>query len=256
MRNFGANIQSYVIMNWKILNQPLGTMGSLDAPTKKEWIVSAALAAGALASSIFGGASSRKAAKEAQRQQEAEKAQLEAERLRAKNQSWTDTKSGQNTIRILQQQADRAVKRMQGAAVVAGGTDASVAQEKELQNQKQAEVIAQAVANHEDKVDANDAAYRAEIAHVNQGIQQSKMAQADATAQVAGGVSNALAQGAMASAAGKSWFNKGSKPATTGGTGSPGGGGVEVPKQLPTYYNRYKVLNPYIHSYLTGMGTT
>lgn len=213
-------------MKWNIFNNPLGMSGSMGVPEKKDMPVPIgvpiAMAAASALSSIWGGAQSRKAAEEARRQQEAEKAQLEAERLRAKNERWTDTASGQNTLRVLQQSADREIKRMQGGAAVGGLTDAAVAQEKELQNQKQAEVIAQANANFEDKKDARDATYRSEIARVNAGIQQSKMAQAEATAQAASGVSSALMQGAISTFGGtklgQSWFGTG---------GSPGGSGVD-----------------------------
>lgn len=243
-------------MNWNILNSPLGISGSMGVPEKKEMpiplAVPIAMAAASALSSIWGGSQSAKAAEKARKQQEAEKARLEAERTRAKNERWGDTASGQNTLRIIQQAADREVKRIQGGAAVGGLTDAAVAQEKELQNQKQAEVIAQANANFEDKKDAVDASYRGEIARVNAGIQQSEAAKAEAIAQAAGGVSSALMQGAISTFGGtklgQSWFGTG---------GSPGGSGVD-----PQYRNYSRWLqqnqgvinNPSYYRYMLGYG--
>lgn len=243
----GANIQSYVIMNWKILSQPLGVSDASGgyAPRKKPWILSAALAAGSLASSLFGASSSRKAAEEARREQEAQKAAKEAERLRNKHQSWLDTKSGQNTMRVLQDQAQKFVNQQRGAQAVGGGTDAAVAIEKEQQNQKQADVIAQAEANHEQQVNANDAQYRQEIDRINNNIQQSKMMQAEATSQAAGAVSDALMKGAVIAAGPKlTGGNNGGKVSNTG-TGSPGGGGV-TPLKAPSEADLMKIHNDYM----------
>lgn len=214
-------------MNWKILNHPLGISGSIGIPTKKEvaW-VPIVMALASLAASGYGAKKSYDAAKKANDDWWREKSSLEAERRKKMNQSWIDTKSGQNTLRILQQNAQKAIRATQGAAAVGGGTDAAVAIEKELQNQKQADVIAEAEANHEQQVNANDAQYRQEIDRINGNIQQSNMAQADATSQVAGAISDALKNGAVMAAGPKlTGGNNGGKVSNTG-TGSPGGGGV------------------------------
>ena len=120
-----------------------------------------------------------------------------------------------------------------GGAAVGGLTDAAVAQEKELQNEKQAEVLAKANAAYEEKKDAVDASYRQEINALNQQQAAMKGAQANAVAQAAGGVSNALMQGAMATFSGtkvgQSWFGG-------AGEGSPGGGGVN-PGTVRSYVN-------------------
>ena len=184
-----------------------------------------AMGAASLASSLWGAKKSADAADEARAQQEAERARIEAERRRKQNQSWTDTASGQNTIRVLQESARKFVKRAQGAQAVGGGTDAAVAIEKEQQNQKQADIIAQANAAFEDRKENIDASYRADLARVNQGIQQSKMAQADATAQAAGAASSALMQGALAVA---EPTLKQSTPTIEPAGVSPGAAGGEV----------------------------
>ena len=164
---------------------------------------------------------------------EQQRIQADTERRLKKNQRWADTASGQETLRVLGREADKEIKRTMGGAAVGGLTDAAVAQEKELQNQKQAEVIAKSNAAFEDKKDAVDASYRQEINALNQQQAAMKGAKAQATSQAAAGVSNALMQGAMATFSGtklgQSWF---------GGTGegSPGGGGVN-PGTVRSYVN-------------------
>ena len=212
------------------------------------------LAAASAAASIYGASKSGSANAEAQRKLAAEKAATEAERMRAKYESWTDTASGQNTLRVLQQQADRYIKQARGAAAVGGGTDAAVAQEKEMQNMKQAEVIAQANANHEDRKAGVDASYRQQISGLTQQQIAADQARSQAIAQAASGVSSALMSGAMATfegtKLGQQWM---------AGTGSPGGSGVS-PGTAGSYIqqmnNSYKTLNPYIEQYLRGWGTT
>ena len=212
-------------MNWNILNQPLGSGISNGYMPRRKMAIPLAIplvmAAASVASSAFGAAKSSSANRDAQARLAAEKAATEAERRRAKYQTWASTASGQNTIRMLNDQSRRAYQQMRGAAAVGGATEASVAAEKELQNLKQAEVIAQANANFEDKKDNIDASYRQQLSGLNQqliGLDQQK---GQAIAQAASGVSSALAQGAMATFGGtklgQSWMNG----------GSPAAGGVE-----------------------------
>lgn len=208
-------------MNWKILNQPLGVAGSIGIPEKKEipLAIPAVMAAGSLVSSFFGSSASKEAAEAARRQQMQEKARLEAERLRKTNEDYIDTAAGQNMLRIAREQADSVWKKAEGAKAVAGGTDAAAAMAKEAGNKMIGDTIANIAANDTQRKDNIDASYRADIARVNQGIMQSEMAKAQATAQAAGAASNALMQGAMmtfgGTKLGQSWFG-----------GSPGGGGV------------------------------
>lgn len=148
-------------------------------------------------------------------------------------------------MRVLQDQAQKFVNQQRGAQAVGGGTDAAVAIEKEQQNQKQADVIAQAEANHEQQVNANDAQYRQEIDRINNNIQQSKMMQAEATSQAAGAVSDALMKGAVMAAGPKlTGGNNGGKVSNTG-TGSPGGGGV-TPLKAPSEADLMKIHNDYM----------
>lgn len=244
-------------MKWNILNQPLGSVCPAGSHTKKEMAIPLAIplimAAASAASSAYGASQSSKANAEAQAKIEAEKAATEAERRRKKYQSWTDTATGQNTIRMLRDMADREYKRTYGAAAVGGKTDAAVAAEKELQNQKQAEVIANAVAAHEDKKDQVDASYRQQISGLNQQLIGLDQAKGQAIAQAASGISSALMQGAISTfggtALGQKWM----------GNGSPAGGGVtpasgSAPSQLKQMGENYKILNPFIYQALNGQG--
>ena len=218
-------------MNWKLFNQPLGTidMSGGYAPRKKAipLAVPLVMAAGSALSSWLGGNASKKANEEAQRKLEAEKAELNAERMRAKYQSWLDTASGQNTLRMLRDEADRSYLREKGAAAVGGATEAAGAAEKERQMQKQAEVIAQAEAAHEDKKDQVDASYRQQISGLNQQQINLDREKGQNIAGAAAGMSNALAQGAISTFGGtklgQQWM----------GNGSPAGGGV-TPQNQPS----------------------
>lgn len=219
-------------MKLNFLNQPLGIgdMSGGYAPRKKRALplaVPLVMAAGSALSSIFGGSASARAAREAQAKLDAEKAKYEAERLRAKHQSWLDTATGQNTIRMLRDSGQRYLQGVRGAAAVGGATDAAVAQQKELNNQKEAEVIAQAAAAHEDKKDAVDAGYRQQISGLTQQQINTEKQRADAIAGAASGVSNALAQGAIATFGGTKLGQQ------IMGAGSPGGG-ASTPEPAPS----------------------
>lgn len=252
------NIQSYVIMNWKILNQPLGMTGSIGIPERKMAVplaVPLVMAGGSILSSIFGGNASQEAAEEARRQQLAEKRRLEAERLRKTNENYIDTAAGQNMLRVARMEADKIWRRESGAAKVAGGTDAATALAKEQGNRMVGDTIANIAAQDTARKDNIDARYSAEISRVNQGIMQSKMDEANAVAQAAGGVSSALMQGALqtfgGTKLGQSWF----------GTGSPGGGGVNPApvksyvKSITPNFGNAKIYNPYIYQAINGWGT-
>lgn len=218
-------------MKWTILNQPLGSACPAGSPTKKEIAWFAAIpAAVSLFSSIYGGAKSAEANDEAQRKLEAERAATEAERRRKKYESWTDTASGMNTLRVLRDMANREYKRVSGAAAVGGATEAAVAAEKDLQNQKQAEVIAQATAAHDDKKDQVDASYRQQLSGLNQRQIALDQQKGQAIAGAAAGFSNSMMQVASSIAGSKAGIDM-------MGAGSPGGGGTtpasgSTPSQL------------------------
>jgi hypothetical protein len=241
-------------MKWNILSQPLGSTCPGSAPKKEiafsaiAALVSAAIAAG---STAYGGIKSAQANREAQERLAREKAETEAERLRKKHESWTDTASGMNTIRMLKDMANEEYRRNRGAAVVGGATDAAVAASKDLQNQKQADVIAQAAASHEDKKDQVDAGYRQQLRSLNQQQIALDQQKGQNIAQTAAGLGNSMAHAASALGT-----------PTTMGEGSPAGGAT-TPATVKTggetllqqMGDNKKILNPYIYQALAGSGT-
>ena len=216
-------------MKWNLLNQPLGIGMSVGYSPRKEIPVAIplALAAGSALSSIFGGSASAAAAREAQAKLDAEKAQLSAERLRARHQTWLDTASGLNTIRMLRENGQKDLQGIKGAAAVGGATEAAVARQKELNNEKEAQVIAQGEAAFQDKKDAVDAGYRQQISGLTQQQIGLERERAGAIAGAASGVSNALGQAAIATFGGTKLGQE------MMGAGSPGGGG-STPTPAPT----------------------
>lgn len=172
-----------------------------------------AAAAISAASQGAGAAASKRANDKARGRLNDEKSLTEAERRKNKYQTWTDTLNGRNTIRHLQDTADREIARITGAAKVGGATEAQVAAEKDALRQQQAEVIADAAARHEDNVDVKDASYRQELSGLNQQLINNDLQQGQNVAQAAAAVGNTLA-------------NVAASASMNMAAGSPGGGGV------------------------------
>ena len=233
-------------MRWNLLNQPLGMSVQNGYVPKKEIPIAIPLVMAALsaASSAYGASKSSSANREAQGKLEAEKAKTEAERTKAKYQSWIDTASGRNTLRMLRETGLEEVRRMQGAAAVGGVSDAAVAKEKELQNLKQAEVIAQANANFEDRKDNVDASYRQQLSGLTQQQIAAEQAKSQAIAQAASGVSNALMQGAMTTFGGTK-LGQQLSPSDTGRVNSG---------RFENMGRNHKALNPFIIQAIRGGG--
>ena len=243
-------------MNWKFIinNVPLGSgeFGVGFAPRKKRWI-GLALAGASLASSIWGGVQSSKAQKAAEQRLANEKADNEAWYRRRYNENYSDTAAGQNMIRIAKDYAKDVWKKAAGAAAVGGGTDADVAEAKESGNKMVGNTIAQMAATDTSRKDNVDATYRAEKARLNQQQMTLEQQHADNISSVAGGVSDALLQGAIMTA--------GNKVLAGGNSGSPGGSGVNPAVKTPTLQkmgtndSNYKILNPFIMQALQGWGS-
>lgn len=204
-------------MKWKqIFNVPL----EMPCVPKKEIPLAVPLVmAGASAlSSFWGGQKSAEAAEEANRQLQAEKNRVNAERTRAKYEDYIDTAAGQNLMRIARQERDKMWKREAGAAAVAGGTDAAVAQAKEAGNQMIGDTIANVAAQDTARKDAKDASYRQELSNINQQQINAQRAKSQAIADAAGGAASALMQGAVATFGdtklGQSWFGNGTQQPT------------------------------------------
>lgn len=158
--------------------------------------------AGSLASSIFGGSASSRAAKRAERQLAEEKADNAAWYRRRYNEDYIDTAAGQNMLRIARDAARENWQKASGAAAVAGGTDAATAMAKESGNRMVGNAVANIAANDTSRKDNVDASYRAENARLVQQQIQNQQQKAAAIAQAAGGASDAFLSGAALAASG------------------------------------------------------
>ena len=207
-------------MKWDLFSQPLGITTSTGNSTKKciPIAIPLVMAGASLASSIWGGSKAAKAAEEERRRLEAEKRKVEAERMRKLNEDYIDTSAGQNLLRIARQERDKAWKRAEGAAAVAGGTDAEVAQAKEAGNKMVGDTIANIASQDTARKDNIDASYRHELAGLNQQQIAADKEKAQAIAGAAGQASGALMQGAISTFGntklGQSWFGGGTTQQT------------------------------------------
>ena len=109
---------------------------------KKEWIATAAMLAGSVASSLIGGASARKKAQKAEKEASYRKSAEKAWYDKEYNTDYLDTAAGQNLMRRAQEVQDSYVRKADGAAAVGGGTASSVAQAKESANKAMGDTIA------------------------------------------------------------------------------------------------------------------
>lgn len=108
----------------------------------KCWISAAVGAAVGLASTLIGAHESGKKEREARRKEAQSHARQQAYWSRKENESYADTASGQNMIRLAKDYADRNWKKAQGAAAVGGGTDAATAMAKESGNKVIGDTVA------------------------------------------------------------------------------------------------------------------
>lgn len=114
---------------------------------KKEWIATAAMLAGSVASSLIGGASARKKAQKAEAEANYRKSAEKAWYDKEYNTDYLDTAAGQNLMRRAQEVQDNYVRKADGAAAVGGGTASSAAQAKESANEAMGDTIANIAAN-------------------------------------------------------------------------------------------------------------
>ena len=209
------NIQNNVIMNWNIVNYPLGACNPSGgyAPDRKPFWPLVAMAAASIGSAVYGGIKSSQANKEAQRKLAAERAETEAEHRRRINEDYLDTSAGQNLVRVANNAADKIYKREAGAAAVTGATERT-AMAKQYGNNLVGEAIADISANDAARKDNIDARYEAREHQLNQQQIALDQQRGQNTAAVAGQISSTL--GSLASAYAGTYM----------GAGSPGGGGV------------------------------
>lgn len=213
------------------VGRPLG-MGMEGSPLRKEW-VQVALAAAGLASSLFGGAASAKAAREARKEQRRKEAQENAWYTRKYNEDYLDTAAGQNLVRRAKQAANEIWKREHGRMIVGGGTEAAGAMAKEQGNKLVAETMANASAHDTARKDRVDEIHRQnQERFADQNIQIQNQRAANIT-QAAQGASNAMLS--MAGALGEN---------TSGGNNLQGGSNNSTLfKADPSRQNAYKAVS-------------
>lgn len=172
--------------------------GLCFAPRRKQWIISAIGAGVALASSLIGGASASKAAREAAARQRRQEAAENAWYNRRYNEHYADTEAGQNLLRRAREFRDENVKRANGAQAVAGGTEAATAMAKEAGNKMVGDTIANIAATDQAKkasVDAQHMENQRRFAEMDMNREQQRAQNITEAAQNA---SNAIMQGASA----------------------------------------------------------
>lgn len=186
-------------------------------PQRAEWVQVAGIALGA-ASSILGGLASSRAAKRAEELRQQQDARNDAWFARKYNESYIDTAAGRNAIRQAVDYGKTMTKRAEGAAAVTGGTDAAVAQAKEGANKMIGDTIGNLAAQDTQRKDAAEQTHLSQQAQSTAQQMQTQQTKANAIAQVAGGASNALIQGAALMSG-------------SGGSGSPS---VNMPSKTAT----------------------
>ena len=178
-------------MKISALNQPLG-MGNAFAPSHKQWIASAIGAVGGLATSLFGGISASKAAREAEKIQRQQEAKENAWYTRRYNEDYVDTAAGQNLVRRAKDYAREQWKRAAGAQAVAGGTDAATAMAKEAGNKMVGDTIANIAATDQARKDNVDNMHRQAESQFAQMDMQREMQRAQNITNAAQSASNAI----------------------------------------------------------------
>lgn len=162
-----------------------------------EWIATAAMLAGSVASSLFGGAKARREAKKAERERKYRAAAEKAWYDKEYNTDYLDTKAGQNLMRRAQEVQESYVRKADGAAAVGGGTAAATAMAKEAANKTMGDTIA--------NIGAKDTARKQQVADAHfqhqvgqsQEREQAAMQTAQNTSEAAQNMSNALFKAGM-----------------------------------------------------------
>lgn len=164
---------------------------------RKEWVAAAAMAAGSVASSLFGANKAKKAARRAQQEvtkrENAEKAWYDKEY----NTDYLDTRAGQNLMRRAQEVQDNYVRKADGAAAVGGGTAAATAMAKEAANRSMGDTIANIAAQDTTRKQHVADQHQANIQQLSRERQQIEENKAAATSSAAANASNALMSGAV-----------------------------------------------------------
>ena len=208
----------------KYINQPLG-MGNLGQP-RKMWIATAIGAGVGLASSLFGGISASKAAREAERRQRAQEAKEDAWYNRRYNEDYVDTAAGQNLVRRAKDYAKEQWRKAAGAQAVAGGTDAATQMAKDAGNKMVGDTIANIAATDQGRKAQVDNMHRQAEAQFAQMDMNREMQRAQNITNAAQNASNAIM-----SAAGAVEQASAAKPNLQGGSNNSKV--VETPAETP-----------------------
>ena len=190
----GSKITNYVPIMYH-LTKIIRDIERPFQPQRAEWVQVAGLALGA-ASSILGGVSSAAAARRAERLRKEQDARNAAWFARKYNESYIDTAAGRNAIRQATDYARTMTKRAEGAAAVAGGTDAAVAQAKEGANKMVGDTIGQLAAQDTARKESAEATYMQQQEQSTAQQIANQQQRAAGISQAAAGASNALIQGA------------------------------------------------------------
>lgn len=184
--------QIIAIMSDILVRIPKNLTSSPVLGEKKEWILGAASLALGVGSSLFGANKAKKAARRAQAENQyrtnAEKAWYD----KNYNTDYLDTKAGQNLMRRAQEVQDEYIRKADGAAVVGGGTAASVAQAKESANKAMGGTIANIAAQDTSRKQHVEDAHLQNTQQLSRERQQIEQQKAQATSDAAQNASNAM----------------------------------------------------------------
>lgn len=184
--------QIIAIMSEILARIPKNLTASPVLGEKKEWVLGAASLALGIGSSLFGANKAKKAARRAQAENQyrtnAEKAWYD----KNYNTDYLDTKAGSNLMRRAQEVQDEYIRKADGAAVVGGGTAASVAQAKESANKAMGDTIANVAAQDTSRKQHVEDAHLANTQQLSRERQQIEQQKAQATSDAAQNASNAM----------------------------------------------------------------
>lgn len=210
----GSKITNYVPIMYH-LSKIIRDIERPFQPQRAGWVQVAGLALGT-ASSILGGVSSAAAAERAEQLRKEQDARNAAWFNRKYNESYIDTAAGRNAIRQATDYGRTMTKRAEGAAAVAGGTDAAVAQAKESANKMVGDTIGQLAAQDTARKESAEATYMQQQEQSTAMQMANQQQRAAGIAQAAQGASNALIQGAaMLGSTGGNGSTNGSNAAQT-----------------------------------------
>lgn len=170
-----------------------GVLASPYEPqTPSNWILTAAALAGTVASSLFGGAKARKAAKKAKRELQTREAQESAWYNKAYNTDYLDTAAGQNLLRRANEIQDNYIRRAEGSAAVGGATGSATAQAKEAANRTMGDAVADIGARDASRKQAVEDAHLSNIQNLSRDRQNVELNRAQQTTAAAQQASNAM----------------------------------------------------------------